>query len=47
MANHAATTATPSDVEHAATSILVADAHEVWTRGTVVRVSTARGKVTI
>ena len=47
LASHAATTATHSGVERIDNSIIVADAHEVWTRGKVVRVSAARGKVTI
>ncbi len=36
------------DVAHTEKALLsLADAHEMWTRGKVVRVSTARGKVTI
>lgn len=47
LASYAASTTTHTDVMRMQTSVLVADAHEVWTRGKVVRVSAARGKVTI
>jgi Cu/Ag efflux protein CusF len=44
---HASSGPTPSGVNDAGAALQVADTHEMWTRGKVVRVSAARGKITI
>ena len=47
LSAHASSTTIQPVVDRAGATVKIADAHEMWTRGKVVRVSAARGKVTI
>ena len=47
MSVYATTTVSSDATQSDNPSLIVADAHETWTSGKVVRVSTERGKVTI